>query len=494
MQWIRRTLLLGFLALLLISAHADDPSDNGDAAATDSKKASTPDMATDEASPAAASGPETSPTDDNVPQEPSEESAPQSAVAQAVVETAAPKTASAAAAPSVSTTTNQAAAPQVQDPATQPALSPTSTPEGVQAFLRELFRFNASEISQNVQATRDLLRQAEDVNSHVNVANQTLSGAQQAFQTTSSAWRATAAQPFNLSGFLPTSAVYGPMMTAAKRNPPAAEVTTKIAGQRAGFQGPFAFHEVSFSEVVPSLEGELGFFSLYPANTLFFPSTVSPEDIKELRLDFLDYLAGLGIHSSEAVRAADPNTITFAYTQQRPQGGVMLVPSLTGPAATAFISPINRDVRNLKGQVYPRTGIDEVDNNVYRVVEGGFSLIFARPTFVGGEVGLVPAGPGYFNTLVSWESKTAKPPYDVLQTVSYGPLFPVVWPLANTVFYKKPYKRNWPFGNGTAWAAGQATQVQPMGYQVTLTGIEQFSPGPLFPGLSNSMLPHIMDG
>lgn len=135
-----------------------------------------------------------------------------------------------------------------------------------------------------------------------------------------------------------------------------------------------------------------------------------------------------------------------------------------------------------------------MDNHVYRVVEGGFSLIFARPTFVGGEVGLVPAGPGYFNTLVSWESKTAKPPYDVLQTVSYGPLFPVVWPLANTVFYKKPYKRNWPFGNGTAWASGQATQVQPMGYQVTLTGIEQFSPGPLWPALSNAMLPHILDG
>ncbi len=57
------------------------------------------------------------------------------------------------------------------------------------------------------------------------------------------------------------------------------------------------------------------------------------------------------------VRAADPNTITFAYTQRRPAGGVELIPSLTGPAATAFISPINRDIRNLKGQVRPEQSV-----------------------------------------------------------------------------------------------------------------------------------------
>lgn len=50
--------------------------------------------------------------------------------------------------------------------------------ESIQDFLRELFRFNASEIAQSAQATRDLLRQANDINSHVNVANQTVAVAE----------------------------------------------------------------------------------------------------------------------------------------------------------------------------------------------------------------------------------------------------------------------------------------------------------------------------
>ena len=43
------------------------------------------------------------------------------------------------------------------------------------------------------------------------------------------------------------------------------QVTTRYAGQRAAFQGPVAFHEVSISEILQTMEGEMGFFSLYPA-------------------------------------------------------------------------------------------------------------------------------------------------------------------------------------------------------------------------------------
>jgi hypothetical protein len=173
MDRLQRFMLLGFLALLLISVQADDMSSDGNAPGTGAEDDTSSDTEAVESDQGKSSGPVAgaSPNEDSANKDSSLDNATMEAVpsvAPQVVGGAAPQ--SAAPAP---TPLDQAASSQM----TMPALGPSSTPE-IQQFLRELFRFNASEISQNVQATRDLLRQAEDVNSHVNVANQTLAGAQ----------------------------------------------------------------------------------------------------------------------------------------------------------------------------------------------------------------------------------------------------------------------------------------------------------------------------
>lgn len=158
MAWAQRVLVFGLLLLLAENRFAAETPDADASSSSDDEEAGGP--------------PSDVPVRDfdaMLEKALNEAASPQSSAAAAPLSSAA---APLSAAPVGSPSQEKAAAPARSS---QRGLAPQ---ESIQDFLRELFRFNASEIAQSAQATRDLLRQANDINSHVNVANQTVAVAQ----------------------------------------------------------------------------------------------------------------------------------------------------------------------------------------------------------------------------------------------------------------------------------------------------------------------------